>query len=944
MYRIALLPDREVIFRKNPPAKRGKKQNLSPVAEITPDTGSKISRYPGIINEKYGFSGEDYEKIDAAAKAVLDNAIKAKKFYSKGQPALPYQMAGMLFALYRGGRAGLFDPMGLGKTTTAVLTIAAGDAGQTLETDTESYLPALVVCPRSALPSWKNTFALRTNYTVVEVEASNRLRRTVEEANENSVILVTYEMLRTLLWPAGAYAGRALPEYYTAFGAKEDRVELASSLDDMEDESEPVEEVVAKSKRLKLPTPAQQKEAVEVRDLITAKIKTIVFDEAHRLKYYGSENTKVCYYLANYIPHVLALTGTPMLNDPGELASILNMLEPVGEVPYHDYPVADEQMAKSLEAIFLSAKTGLNFDDMTLSRTGHITFKDWENEEPQKKLQKELYAKGTRHPRRLAVETGALARFQLREKKRAYLILPPDSQRIEEVMAAIEKSKEVIARSSRKSGKASDKAEYAKKINAASKVFQEFDAYLTKNKGRPAAEVLSPAVVAVFKDKLKKLLYGGYIPIPPTLMKGMGTSVIDGTIAAVSNRINNTENKDFDRPMVIFAYHKDVVKKLFEKLREAFPNIRIYVADASRVSMAEKKSSVLEPIKTPQSAAKKLGDEYSDFDELSRRLRFPEKLDAKDKRAIVILTRAGSEGLNLSAADTLLFIQRMPNPGIEAQAEDRINRPEQNVEPKIIYVIPNDPFSFALMSRIEKKRNHTRLVLGEGPQDDYSSAPSYNRKPAQVLNEMPIEFKTLLEEGSGKGAGVNVRDYLHILMAELMPEQVMRLRYDNINAKAPKDKQTANTNPKEDGIEVLDPYEEQIRRMRLAIFESGLREGYSPEEAKQRAFQIAGRRHSYPFLIPGTNMPTPESRERAVEKIIADPAEFWAKRVRYEKMLAVGRKSGPRRVIAEKSDIFSGPIVYRVMPDLLTFATAAEAERRMHQLNTQEASSKSRSK
>lgn len=134
--------------------------------------------------------------------------------------------------------------------------------------------------------------------------------------------------------------------------------------------------------------------------------------------------------------------------------------------------------------------------------------------------------------------------------------------------------------------------------------------------------------------------------------------------------------------------------------------------------------------------------------------------------------------------------------------------------------------------------------------------------------------------------------------------------------------------PKED---IYDPEDEQIRRIRLALFEKFASEGYSkyksisvqgrtygpgqplePEDAKQLAFQMAGRRTGSRFLQEGTNRPTAESRVRAYDKLASDDAED--KRQRYEQMLAVGRKSGPYRITYEQQFVDHGPLVWKIQP------------------------------
>lgn len=57
-------------------------------------------------------------------------------------------------------------------------------------------------------------------------------------------------------------------------------------------------------------------------------LKIVIFDEAHYLKERKAGRTKAAKELCKRIPHVMALTGTPILNRPSEIFNILQILEP----------------------------------------------------------------------------------------------------------------------------------------------------------------------------------------------------------------------------------------------------------------------------------------------------------------------------------------------------------------------------------------------------------------------------------------------------------------------------------------------------------------------------------------------------------------------------------------------------------------------------------------
>jgi len=56
------------------------------------------------------------------------------------------------------------------------------------------------------------------------------------------------------------------------------------------------------------------------------KIKVLILDECHYIKNRKAKRTKVCLQLSKFVPHVLCLSGTPILNRPSELYTSLQAL------------------------------------------------------------------------------------------------------------------------------------------------------------------------------------------------------------------------------------------------------------------------------------------------------------------------------------------------------------------------------------------------------------------------------------------------------------------------------------------------------------------------------------------------------------------------------------------------------------------------------------------
>lgn len=67
--------------------------------------------------------------------------------------------------------------------------------------------------------------------------------------------------------------------------------------------------------------------------LVAAGVKCAILDEAHAFKDPGAQRSQAAADLGHRIPHVIALTGSPMPNGPHELAALLSIVSPADELP-----------------------------------------------------------------------------------------------------------------------------------------------------------------------------------------------------------------------------------------------------------------------------------------------------------------------------------------------------------------------------------------------------------------------------------------------------------------------------------------------------------------------------------------------------------------------------------------------------------------------------------
>ena len=82
---------------------------------------------------------------------------------------------------------------------------------------------------------------------------------------------------------------------------------------------------------------------------------------------------------------------------------------------------------------------------------------------------------------------------------------------------------------------------------------------------------------------------------------------------------------------------------------------------------------------------------------------------------LVCSTVAAKEGLTLTAADTVLFVEREWVPGWEEQAEDRVNRIGQDAETvHAIYLSVANTIDEKFDAVIEEKRKVVQAILDGG--------------------------------------------------------------------------------------------------------------------------------------------------------------------------------------------------------------------------------------
>ena len=202
-----------------------------------------------------------------------------------------FQRVGSLFVQIA-NEAILADEMGTGKTIQVLNAL----------NETAQY-PCLVICPNSVKTNWAKEVVDWTEFGAPFVVAGGAINRKkiLEEAARHpyAVVIVNFESMRLL-------------SRLTGYGSV--RLKRCRECDKKNGEA------------------TLRPSACEVhpKELNHIPFKTVIIDEAHRIKNPQSKQTRAVWAVAHQdsVRQRWALTGTPLANHPGDLWSILHAISP----------------------------------------------------------------------------------------------------------------------------------------------------------------------------------------------------------------------------------------------------------------------------------------------------------------------------------------------------------------------------------------------------------------------------------------------------------------------------------------------------------------------------------------------------------------------------------------------------------------------------------------
>lgn len=209
--------------------------------------------------------------------------------YFPDERLYPHQDVGAEFMLY--ADCILADEMGLGKSITTLTALRS----------TEDDLPAVIICPNSVKSVWAHEaytwFPAATPYVITgsAVQRKKLLGQAAEDLT--ALVIINYEAvkLHSRLAPYGSVRLKRCVDC----GGRDEAVPAASC----------------------------HKHPKELNGI---DWRTVIVDEAHRLKDPSSQQTRACWAVMHQptVQQRWALTGTPIANDVGDLWSIMHGVAP----------------------------------------------------------------------------------------------------------------------------------------------------------------------------------------------------------------------------------------------------------------------------------------------------------------------------------------------------------------------------------------------------------------------------------------------------------------------------------------------------------------------------------------------------------------------------------------------------------------------------------------
>jgi hypothetical protein len=657
----------------------------------SPATMQEMSRYTGGSADNTPHNAEFTRLANVVETAFENSSYRNKEHRTKsGVPIRlePYQKIGIAFALARRGRAGLFDPMGLGKTVQAIgLAVSCP----------ENYLPLVVVCPRNAIGAWEKQLG------------------------------GTGDIHSAWVKP-GALRVRLI----------QSQAELVLAAVDIASEKDPDIAYIIWNELLTEPKGTRTKSEAAVRGQERdAALKTIanalskrgllVFDEAHYFRVPESEMFRRGYMMATTAAHVLALTGTPSLSTVTQTLPILALVDPqsnvIPEVRQFSGLFSDPPTAgwADVQKSFIERHAGKSTDDApTVARLPESG--DLKNFAPE---YSDAHARSVENQFRQMVVRRSRADVVTKTKSPPLAVGIGKKDRalfLEPVTTA-----GAISRTSDQPHKFYQRAGLMALLDGQI-LHHVLDRFIT------ARQTPDQQIAELLKSTRVRGIIEQFRCATARLKSGVGTEsaeeMAQEVVPAAVRRFGQGLHKDDSgatlyRPTVYFADNLSTVYDLAGRLWDTYstiPGFELYIYSGSRAGRVIGSKAAADATLRDVTLDNYRGDDA--LSKIADRFKPDDYLEPR----ILVAAQAGREGVDLPAGAEVIFVQRFDAPGLEEQAEDRINRANRHPNappPSIRYYMPEHYNSFVLLNRLERRRAEALRTYGETPTSDFSTPLSF---------------------------------------------------------------------------------------------------------------------------------------------------------------------------------------------------------------------------
>ena len=240
------------------------------------------------VTSRKSLNTNDIDENDEVLKKIIEGDVENNLY--------DYQKAGIYF-LTKARRALLLDEMGTGKTRQTIETL------KTIKALGDVVFPAIIVCPKNVMISWKNEFNRWFPEAKVEVCTGSRKDKLTAikkiSNQESGVLIINYESVRSFSRLA-SYGSIKLKRCY----------KCDKNLQETKENSP------AKCEKCK-------------KELNEISWKSIVVDESHRIKNPTAKQTRSVWALrTGFETSIYCLTGTAIANAPDDLWPSLHLIAP----------------------------------------------------------------------------------------------------------------------------------------------------------------------------------------------------------------------------------------------------------------------------------------------------------------------------------------------------------------------------------------------------------------------------------------------------------------------------------------------------------------------------------------------------------------------------------------------------------------------------------------